>query len=148
MGTMTKAALGGLGTILIFGLLAAEVTGHKERSRKDLTVAESLEKLASAANALKGRDIGHNVIVNRASVENGQRLTYYYTIPTVVDGEYDRALAVALIDEAKRQACADPIQRRALDGGAEIHYAYRQRDGATIFTIDIDQWTCARVSRG
>lgn len=148
MGTMTKAALGGLGTMLFFVFLAAELTGHKERSRKDLTVAEVLEKLASAANALKGREIGHNVIVNRASVQNGRRLTYYYTIPTVVDGEYDRALADELIDEAKRQACADPIQRRALDGGAEIHYAYRQRDGATIFTIDIDQRTCARVSRG
>lgn len=148
MGTMTKAVLGGLGTMLVFLLLAESVTGHRERTKKDMTVAEVLNKLASAANAMKGQEVGPNVIVNRASVENGQRLTYYYTIPTIVDGRYDRALAEKLIEEVKRQACADPIQRRAVDGGAKIRYAYRQSDGATIVTIDIDQGACAGVSKG
>lgn len=148
MGTMTKTVLGGLGTILVFLLLAESVTGHRERARKDMTVAEVLDRLASAANAMKGQEVGPNIIVNRASVENGQRLTYYYTIPTIVDGRYDRALAEKLIEEVKRQACADPTQRRAVDRGAEIRYAYRQSDGATIVTIDIDQWACAELSQG
>ncbi len=148
MGMMTKAVWAGLGTMLIFAVMAASVVGHKQRPKKDMTVAQVLDKLASAANAMKGREVGPNVIVNRASVENGQRLTYFYTIPTIVDGQYNRALAEKLIEEVKRQACADPFQRRAIDGGAEIRYAYRQSNGATIFTIDIDQWACAGVSRG
>lgn len=146
MGTMTKAVWGGLGTVLIFMFLAASFAGNQQK--KEMTVADVLDKLASATNAMKGQEVGPNVFVNRASVENGQRLTYFYTIPTAVDGQYDRELAAKLIEEVKRQACADPIQRRAVDGGAEIHYAYRQSDGATIFTVDIDRWTCGRVVQG
>ena len=148
MGTMTKAVLGGLGTMLVFLLLAESIAGHRERAKKDMTVAEVLDKLASAANAMKGQEVGPDIIVNRASVENGRRLTYYYTIPTIVDGRYDRALAEKLIEEVKRQACADPTQRRAVDGGAEIRYAYRQSDGAKIVTVDIDRWACAGASQG
>ena len=148
MGSMRKAVLGGLGTLLVFLLLAESVTGHRERAKRDMTVAEVLDKLASAANAMKGQEVGPNIIVNRASVENGRRLTYYYTIPTIVDERYDRAHAEKLIEDVKQQVCADPVQRRVVDGGAEIHYAYRQSNGATIFTVDIDRWTCSDASQG
>ena len=37
------------------------------------------------------------------------------------------------------------MTRRAVDGGAEVRYAYRDGVGVSLFTIEIDQVVCAEI---
>jgi hypothetical protein len=87
-----------------------------------------------------------NVMVDRTTVEDGTRLLYHYSIPNVVNGQYDLDLADRRIEKAKHEACRDRMTRRAVDCGAQFRYAYRDGNGVSLFVIEIDRTGCADLS--
>ncbi len=149
MGKIAMGILAGVATMLAFVVFVVVVGANNKRASEEMAempVTDIVDNLAAAANGMVGRKVAANVVVDTATVEDGTRLTYHYSIPNVVDGEYDRQLAGKLIEEIKRKVCADRMMRRAVDGGAEIRYAYRDGRGVLLFTIEIDQFVCAAIS--
>jgi hypothetical protein len=149
MGRIAKGILAGFATMVAFVVLVVIVGANNKRTSEELAeipVTEIVDNLAAAANGMAGRKVAANVVVERATVENGTRLTYHYSIPNLVDDQYDHQLADTLIEEIKRKVCSDRMMRRAVDGGAEIRYAYRDGRGVSLFMIEIDQFVCARIS--
>jgi len=149
MGKNAKGILAGVATMLAFVVFVIVVGGVSKRASEELAempVTDIVDNLAAAANGMAGYKVAANVVVDRATIESDTRLTYHYSIPNFVDGQYDRQLADKLIAQLKRKACADRMTRRAVDGGAEIRYAYRDGRGVSLFTIEIDQVVCAGLS--
>jgi hypothetical protein len=149
MGRIAKGILAGVATMLAFVVFVVVVGAKNKRAGEEVAempVTEIVGSLAAAANGMVGRKVAANVVVDRATVEDGTRLTYHYSIPNVVDGQYDRELADKLIGKVKRQACRDRMTRRAVDGGAQVRYAYRDGNGVSLFIIEIDRYVCADLS--
>lgn len=133
----------GVGAMLFVVVLAALGTSNN-RAKSDMTVAEILENLATAADEMRGREVAPNVVVSGASVENGTRLTYHYRIPQLAKIDYELGHKLSL--QMKRQVCGDWMMRRALDGGAEIHYLYRGNTGRVVYTVEIDKEVCSQLA--
>lgn len=133
----------GIGTMFAFVLLVA-VGMRSGETKSDMPVSEILANLASAADEMIGREVGPNVFVNGATVGEGLRLTYYYRVPVSGIDQFDQQALRKITKQIKREACRDRMMRKAVDGGAEIIYSYRNNRAKQIFTIEIDQNTCAR----
>ncbi len=133
----------GVGAMLFVVVLAA-LGASNNRAKSDMTVAEILENMATAADEMKGREIAPNVVISGASVEDGTRLTYYYRILQLAKIDYELGHKLSL--KMKREVCGDRTIRRALDGGAEILYLYRSNNGRVVFTVEINKDVCSRLT--
>lgn len=145
MSKAMPAIVGGVAAMVGFMAMVA-VGASSHQPRRDMTVADILDKLAAAANDIKGQEVGPNVFVDSATVEDGKRLTYYYTVPNATKGDIDRKAA----DKAKRlireQACDNRMMRKAMDDGAVINYFYRNQAGDTLFTIRVSERICTKLA--
>lgn len=105
-------------------------------------VPEIFEKLAGAANELKGAVVETDVVFDGAAVEDGRVLTYTYTVAGVADRPFDRRIAVMAEDQLSRQSCADKILRPAIDGGGAVRYVYLASGGTRVLFIQVDRQNC------
>lgn len=135
----------GVATFLVMFAAMVVVGSSRRAEMEKLTAEQIIENMANAANSMTGEEVGPNVIVDAAIVENGTSLTYYYTIENIRGGDYDRDKADELIEVIKRKVCDDRMMRKAIDEGADINYHYRTDSMGTLFTIEIDQFVCAAL---
>lgn len=137
------AIIGGLGTMVMLFIFIAAIGAGNNRISEDMTVEEILLKQAEAANDMKGDKVASNVIVNGATVKDGTRLTYYYTITNVEPGGYNPSAFVDISDKLKREACRERATKKAVNGGAEVNYTYRAKSGVQLFTITVNKGVCS-----
>lgn len=135
----------GLGAMVGF-LVVVGISASDNKSKSQMPVAEILENLASAANSMKGEKVAANVIVSGATIEDGKRLTYIYRIPQVASGGVDEEVAQKAAKEMKRQVCRDRMMRKAVDGGAEFLYSYRNQKGRVVYEVEIHKADCTKKS--
>ncbi len=135
--------LGGLGAMFGF-LVVVGISVSDNKSKSQMPVAEILENLASAANGMKGEKVAANVIVSGATVKDGKHLTYIYRIPQMASGGVDDDIARKAAKEMKRAVCRDRMMRKAVDGGAEILYSYRNQTGRVVYEVEIDKADCIK----
>ena len=111
-----------------------------------MPVSEILGNLANAANSKQGKKVAWNVIVVDAVVEDGRRLTYNYQISNVRYDQYNQEKADKIFIKLQKKACSDRIMRQAMQGGAEINYAYIDKNGDDMFSIKVDEVVCYGLS--
>lgn len=135
----------GLGAMIGF-VAAVGISASDKSSTSQMPVAEILENLASAANSMKGKQVAANVIVSGATVKDGNQLIYLYRIPHAASGGVDEEVARKAAKEMKRQVCRNRTMRKAVDGGAEFLYSYRNQRGRVIYEVEIDKTDCTKKS--
>lgn len=132
---------GAVAFVVAFNLVSNN-SGPSRKALKDMPVAEILGNLAKAAKSRQGKKVAWNVIVVDAVVEEGRRLTYNYKISNAKNGRYDEEKADKIFVQLQKKACRDRIMRRAMKGGAEINYAYTDKNGEDMFSIKVNESVC------
>ena len=127
------------GGLLAIGMLVDSGRTPEERA------SYALEKMAKAADGIKGQRIHQNVIFDGYEIVD-RSFTYHYTLTHIVNGWYngdDKARIEKLMHE---KVCGDRRLKRLLKADGVIRYAYKGNDGKELFVVAFDDAICGLSS--